>query len=59
MLGNVRAVPAKLETGAGATRRVVLDNTPLFSRVHGDWRHDGFEDELRRTGALIEPKEDV
>lgn len=59
MLGNERAVPAKLETGAGATRRVVLDNTPLFSRVHADWRHDGFEDELRRTGALIEPKEDV
>ena len=54
MLADTSARPLLAETGAGATKRTVADNTPLFSRVHADWRHDEFEKTLRRNGALIE-----
>lgn len=54
MLGDGSARPLLGETGAGATKRTVADNTPLFSRVHADWRHDEFEETLRAHGALIE-----
>ena len=54
MLGDGTARPLLAETGSGATKRTVADNTPLFSRAHADWRHDEFEEVLRRNGALID-----
>lgn len=54
MLADNTARPLLAETGAGATKRTVADNSPLFGRVHSDWRHDEFEETLRANGALID-----
>ena len=54
MLADGEAKPILTETGAGATKRTTADNSPCFSRVHADWRHDPIEDDIRANGALIE-----
>lgn len=54
MLGDYEASPIENTVGHGATERTTYDNTPHFLRVHSDWRHDAYEAELRRNGALIE-----
>lgn len=59
MLGDYEAEPTKTKTGYGATEREVVDNSPLFRRVHGDWRHDPIEATLRDQLALIDTNDDI
>lgn len=59
MLGDWKAEPNRQETGHGATARTVVDNSPLFERVHSDWRHDAIEETLRLQLALIQDSDDV
>ena len=54
MIADYAAKAGTYETGAGATRATVIDNTPKFRRVHADWRHDPLEAALRQSGALLE-----
>ena len=59
MLGDFEAEPIKTTTGHGATEREVADNSPLFRRVHSDWRHDPIEETLRVQLALIQSSDDI
>ena len=59
MLADADAEPRKEETGHGATARVVMDNSPLFEKVHSDWRHDPIEEVLWEQLALIKTSDDV
>ena len=52
-LGDYTAKPILHESGYGAAKVTIPDNTPLFARVHADWRHDPLEETLERQGALI------
>lgn len=52
-LADYSARPVELATGHGATAQTILDNTPIFARVHADWRHDPIEEVLEAQGALI------
>lgn len=54
MIADYGAKAGTYETGAGATRATVIDNTPKFRRVHADWRHDPLEAALRQSGALLD-----
>ena len=54
MIADYAAKAGTYETGAGATRATVIDNTPKFRRVHADWRHDPLEAALRQSGALLD-----
>ena len=56
MLGDSSAAPIEEQTGHGAAAKITYDNTPKFSRIHSDWRHDPLEAELRRNHVLIEPE---
>lgn len=59
MLADYEAEPVRSTTGYGATQREQVDNSPLFERVHSDWRHDPVEETLRLQLALIQDGEDV
>ena len=52
-LADYSAKPVLSTTGHGATAQTIADNTPLFARVHADWRHDPLEETLEQQGALI------
>lgn len=45
-LGNPAAKCEEHEEGFGATKRVVKDNAPKFSRFYRDWRADGWEQDM-------------
>ena len=59
MLGDFEATPIEGTTGYGSTQRKTVDNSPLFERVHSDWRHDPIEEVLRLQYALIQSADDV
>lgn len=59
MLGDFEASAKSSTTGYGATQKTVVDYSPLFERVHSDWRHDPIEEVLRLQLALIQDSEDV
>ena len=52
-LADYHAKPLLTTTGCGATAATIEDNTPLFARVHSDWRNDPIEDILEAQGTLI------
>ena len=52
-LADYHAKPLLTTTGYGATAATIEDNTPLFARVHSDWRNDPIEDILEAQGTLI------
>ncbi len=54
MLGDYEAAPIVKTTGYGVTAKSTSDLSPLYRRVHSDWRHDPLEAALRQNGALIE-----
>lgn len=53
MLGNFAATALSVTTGYGSTQRTIADNSPKFSMVHADWRHDPLEAALAESGALL------
>ena len=57
MLGDYSAEPLAAESGYGATKKTITDNSPKFERVYSDWRHDPIEESLRLQLALIEESE--
>lgn len=59
MLGDFDAEPVKTTTGYGATQREVVDYSPLFRRVHSDWRHDAIEATLAAQLSLIRDTDDI
>ena len=54
MLGDWAAAPVVTQSGYGVTAKAVQDFSPLYARVHSDWRHDPLEAALRRNGTLID-----
>ena len=54
MLGNWEAQPVVKSSGYGVTAKTTSDFSPLYSKVHADWRHDPLEAALRQNGTLIE-----
>ncbi|MBR4654165.1 MAG: DnaB-like helicase C-terminal domain-containing protein [Kiritimatiellae bacterium] len=54
MLGNWEAQPLVKSSGYGVTAKTTSDYSPLYSKVHADWRHDPLEAALRQNGTLIE-----
>lgn len=59
MLADFDAEPTKTTTGYGATQREAVDYSPLFRRVHSDWRHDPIEATLAVQLALIKDSDDI
>jgi len=54
MLGDWAAAPVVTQSGYGVTAKAVQDFSPLYAKVHSDWRHDPLEVALRRNGTLID-----
>ena len=59
MLGDETAKPIEGTVGYGSTQRKTIDCSPMFERVHSDWRHDPLEAVLRLQCALIETADEV
>ena len=53
MLGDYEAEPIVKTESLGAIKKTVVDNYPLFKRVHADWRHNDFERDIDRWHALL------
>ena len=53
MLGDYEAEPIVKTESLGAITKTVVDNYPLFKRVHADWRHNDFEWDIGRWKALL------
>ena len=54
MLGDWEAQPVSSVSGYGVTAKTTQDFSPLYARVHSDWRHDALEAALRLNGTLID-----
>lgn len=54
MLGDYSAWTNIAQSGYGAAAKSVEDTSPMFARVHSDWRHDPLEAALRLNGTLID-----
>lgn len=59
MLGDYEAEPIKSTQGYGSTAHEVIDYSPMFERVHADWRHDALEKTLRNNFALLDGGDEV
>lgn len=53
MLADYKAEPIVKTENMGAITKTTVDNYPLFKRVHADWRHNEFEKDIERWGALL------
>lgn len=59
MLSDYDAEPEKKTVGYGSTAHEEIDYSPLFRRVHSDWRHDPLEATLAAQLALIKDSDDI
>lgn len=53
MLADWEAAPNVKRVGSGVTAHEEADYSPMFRRVHADWRHGPFEEDLRRFHVLL------
>jgi replicative DNA helicase len=54
MMGDYNAEPVYTTKGEGDKQKIVgEDCSPMFGRVHPDWRKDKMEEALRKSGGLV------